>query len=53
MNIRKRKNIKGNSPQELKSAVTYPVPDKTETTLKVDILKLSKKLYSLLLSFNY
>ena len=45
-NIKKRKNIRGNFPHKLKSAVTYPVPDKTETTLKVDILKFSKKLYS-------
>jgi len=51
--FKKRKNISGNFPQELKSAVTYPVPDKTETTLKVDILKFSKKLYSLLLSIKY
>ena len=43
MNIKKRKNINGNFPQELKSEVTYPVPDKTETTLKVEILKFSKK----------
>ena len=53
INIKKRKNINGNLPHELKSAVTYPVPDKTETTLKVDILKFSKKLYSLLLSIKY
>ena len=44
INIKKRKNINGNFPQELKSAVTYPVPDKTDTTLKADILRLSKKL---------
>ena len=53
INIKKRKNINGNFPHELKSAVTYPVPDRTETTLKVDILKFSEKLYSLLLSIKY
>ena len=53
INIKKRKNINGNSPHELKSAVTYPVPDKTETTLKVDILKFSEKPYSLLLIIKY
>ena len=53
INIKKRKNINGKFPHELKSAVTYPVPDKTETTLKADILKLSEKLYSLLLNIKY
>jgi hypothetical protein len=38
MNIRKRKKINGNFPHKLKSLVTYPVPDKIETTLKEDIL---------------
>ena len=52
-NIKKRKKIKGNLPHELKSAVTYPVPDKIDTTLKADILKLSKKLDSLLLIIKY
>ena len=53
MNIKKRKNISGNFPQVLKSAVTYPVPDKIETTLKVEILKLSKKAYSLFVKNKY
>ena len=49
INIKKRKKINGNFPQELKSAVTYPVPDKTETTLKAEILKFSIDPESLLL----
>ncbi len=40
-NIKNKKNIKENFPQRLKSSVTYPVPDKIETTLKEDILNLS------------
>ena len=53
MNIKKRKKIRGNLPHRLKSDVTYPVPDKIETTLKADILKFSEKLYSLLFSIRY
>ena len=47
-NIRKMKNIRGNSPHKLKSSVTYPVPDKIEITLNAESLKLSKKVYSVL-----
>ena len=42
-NIKKRKKIKGNFPHKPKSSVTYPVPESIETTLKDDILRLSKK----------
>ena len=52
INIKKRKNINGNFPHELKSAVTYPVPDNIETTLNVVILKLSKKLYPVLIKLK-
>jgi hypothetical protein len=44
-NIKKRKKIKGNPPHKLKSEVTYPVPDKIETTLNVAILKLLGNVY--------
>ena len=50
INIKKRKKIKGNLPHKLKSLVTYPVPDKIETTLKDAILIFSTK--RLLLSLN-
>ena len=53
INIKKRKNTDGNLPHKLKSVVTYPVPDKIESTLKADILKFSKKLYSLLVKNKY
>ena len=53
MNIKKRKKIKGNLPHKLKSSVTYPVPDKIETTLKVAILNLSIRNISWLLKSKY
>ena len=43
INIKKIKNINGNSPHNPKSSVTYPVPERIEKTLKDEILKLSKK----------
>ena len=49
ININNRKKINGNFPHKLKSFVTYPVPDKIETTLKEAILIFSiSKLLSLL-----
>ena len=51
-NIKKIKNIKGNFPHNPKSEVTYPVPDKIETTLKVDILKFSERVYSWLFNIK-
>tara|TARA_B100001741_G_C16149467_1_gene412792 strand:+ start:421 stop:579 length:159 start_codon:yes stop_codon:yes gene_type:complete len=48
MNIKKIKNIRGNSPHKPKSSVTYPVPDIIERTLKEEILKLSMTEYSAL-----
>ena len=52
-NIKKIKKIKGNSPQSPKSSVTYPVPERIESTLKEDILKLSKKEFSRLFKNKY
>ena len=46
MNIKTRKKIKGKFPHKLKSDVTYPVPDKIETTLNDAILKFVSKLRS-------
>ena len=43
MNIKIRKKTNENSPQRSKFEVTYPVPDKIDTTLKAEILKLIKK----------
>ena len=48
INIKKRKKINGNFPHNPKSSVTYPVPDKIDSTLNDEILKLSKKDNSLL-----
>ena len=53
LNIKKRKKIKGNLPHKLKSSVTYPVPDKIETTLKVAILNLAIRHISWLLKSKY
>ena len=53
INIKKRKNIKGKFPHKLKLEVTYPVPDKIETTLNAEILKLSNTLCSLLFNKRY
>jgi hypothetical protein len=53
MNIKKRKKINGNLPHKLKSFVTYPVPDKIETTLKEAILIFSINKLLLLLKSKY
>ena len=46
INIKSKKNINENLPHKPKSSVTYPVPDKIETTLKEEILILSRILLS-------
>ena len=53
MNIKKRKKISGNLPHKLKSLVTYPVPDKMDTTLKEAILIFSTIKSLLLLNSKY
>ena len=53
INIRIKKNINENFPHKPKSSVTYPVPDKIETTLKEEILNLSKIELSWLMKNKY